>query len=102
MHIKTIYHNRFLRVCALTLLCLSFSMAENYTDYCKIHNPQKSMEYETHTKITVGFCKYYLKKCNEKYNNECEVEMNSYQGLYNTNPTLAKLHVLNNENFDSD
>ena len=77
-------------------------MAESYTDYCKIHNPKKGMEYETHTKITTDFCKYYLKKCNEKYNNKCKAKMNSYQGLYNTNPTLAKLHVLNNENFDRD
>jgi hypothetical protein len=72
-------------------------MAETYTDYFKIYNPKKGLEYDTHTKITVDFYNYYLKICNEKYNNKCNAEMNGYQGLYNTNPTMAKMHVLYNK-----
>ena len=101
MRIKTIYHSKLIKACALMLLCLSSSIAETYTDYCKIYNPKKGLEYDTHTKITVDFCRYYLKICNEKYNNKCNAKMNGYQGLYNTNPTMAKMHVLYNKDFDS-
>ncbi len=97
MRTKTIYHNKLAKVCALIVICFSFSMAETYTDYCKIYNPKKGLEYDTHTKITVDFCNYYLKICNKKYNNKCNAEMNGYQGLYNTNPTMAKMHVLYNK-----
>ena len=102
MHIKTIYHSKFVRVCTLTLLCFNFSAATGYVDYCKIHNPKKGIEYETHTRITTDFCEYYLKVCNEKYNNKCKITMNGYQGLYNTNPTMAKMHVLYNKDFDNE
>lgn len=102
MPIKTIYRSKLLKVTALLLITFGFSIAETYTDYCKIHNPKNGMEYETHTKITVDFCNYYLKECNKKYNNKCKAKMNGYQGLYNTNPTMAKMHVLYKNNFDRD
>jgi hypothetical protein len=53
MPIKTIYRSKLLKVTALIPITFGFSIAETYTDYCKIHNPKNGMEYETHTKITV-------------------------------------------------
>lgn len=86
----------------ISLFSLSFSTyaSEEYLNYCKIYNPKKGIEYETHEKISVDFCKYYLKLCNEKYDNKCHAVMNSYQGLYNTNKVIATMHVLYNDNFD--
>lgn len=86
------------------LLFFSFNLyasSDEYVNYCKIYNPKKGIEYETHTKISVDFCNYYLKKCNEKYDNKCKIKMDSYQGLYNTNRAIASMHVLYNDNFDN-
>jgi hypothetical protein len=47
MRTKTIYHNKLAKICALTLIYFSFSMAETYTDYFKIYNPKKGLEYDT-------------------------------------------------------
>ncbi|AIT08947.1 hypothetical protein LO80_02415 [Candidatus Francisella endociliophora] len=84
----------------LFLLSINIYASESYVNFCKVYNPKKGIEYETHTKISLEFCKYYLKKCNEKYDNKCNVVMNAYQGLYNTNPTIAKMHVMYNDDFD--
>lgn len=78
----------------------SNAYSAQYVDYCKVYNPKKGIEYETHTKITKAFCEYYLKNCNEKYNNKCHAIMNAYQGLYNTNQSLAYMHVAYRKDFD--
>ncbi|WP_043880738.1 hypothetical protein [Francisella tularensis] len=85
---------------SLIFLSSSAFALEQYLNYCKIYNPKKGIEYETHTKISVDFCKYYLEKCNKEYDNRCVAKMNAYQGLYNTNNALATMHVLYNDDFD--
>ncbi|ASG67642.1 hypothetical protein fh0823_03270 [Francisella halioticida] len=87
---------------SIFLFFFSFNIyaSEKYLDYCKIYNPKKGIEYETHTKISLDFCKYYLRLCNDKYNNKCKAIMNGYQGLYNTNKVVATMHVLYKDDFD--
>ncbi|APC91366.1 MULTISPECIES: hypothetical protein [Francisella] len=91
---------RALLTCSLIFLSLSSFAVEQFLNYCKIYNPKKGIEYETHTKTTLDFCKYYLEICNKKYDNKCIAKMNGYQGLYNTNNGLATMHVLYNDDFD--
>ncbi|APA83365.1 hypothetical protein [Francisella tularensis] len=91
---------RVLLIHSLIFLSSSAFALEQYLNYCKIYNPKKGIEYETHTKISVDFCKYYLEKCNKEYDNKCVAKMNAYQGLYNTNNALATMHVLYNDDFD--
>ncbi|APC97460.1 hypothetical protein [Francisella frigiditurris] len=77
---------------------------EEYVNFCKIYTPKNVAYYETHTKITKEFCLYYFKLCNKEfeplYEKSCKLDMNSYQPLYNTNKTIAMMHVLYNDNFD--
>lgn len=92
--------NKLFLMFFVVLFSTSVFAEEKYVNFCKIYNPKKAIEYETHTKISEKFCIYYLDQCNEKYNNKCKIEMNGYYGLYNTNSMLAKLHVLYNDDFD--
>ncbi|MEY8714421.1 hypothetical protein [Francisella philomiragia] len=85
----------------LFLFSLSSYASDKYLNYCKIYNPKKGIEYETHTKISLDFCLYYLDICNKKYNNKCDVKMNAYQGLYNTNNALATMHVIYRDDLDN-
>ena len=102
MIIKSLFHKKSIVSASLLILLSCNAYSEEYVDYCKVYNPKKGIEYETHTKITKGFCEYYLKNCNEKYDNKCHAKMNAYQGLYNTNPSLALMHVAYRKDFDSD
>lgn len=102
MIIKILFHNNKYILAFLLLAFSSDVFAKDYVDFCKIYNPKKGIEYETHTKITKDFCEYYLKNCNEKYSNKCRAKMNAYQGLYNTNSSLAYMHVAYRKDFDKD
>jgi hypothetical protein len=103
MIIKKLFHKKYiLLIICLFIFAISSAQAEEYVNFCKVFNPKKGIEYETHTKITKKFCEYYLKICNEKYNNKCHAKMNAYQGLYNTNSSLAYMHVAYRKDFDKD
>ncbi|WP_395167170.1 hypothetical protein [Francisella salimarina] len=93
--------NKLFLFISIFLLISSGQASDKYLNYCKIYNPKKGIEYETHTKISLDFCLYYLDKCNKKYNNKCNAKVNGYQGLYNTNNALATMHLIYRDNLDN-